>query len=110
MIRLTILYNLPHDVDEEEFLKWRLTDHQDKNVSVPGVIGTELSRVIEEWPQENPIQYRFITHMDWEDYASFQKGFYDPSVQADLKESLLKIANPIFLISELLIEQKKENE
>jgi hypothetical protein len=109
MIRLTILYNLPPDTDEKEFLKWRLSDHQDTNMSVPGVIGTDLSRVIEEWPHEKPVRYRFLTNMDWANYSSFQKGFFDPSVQADLKESLLMIADPIFLISEVLIEQNKEN-
>jgi hypothetical protein len=108
MIRLTILYNLPPNSDEKEFLKWRLSDHQDKNMSVPGVIATDLSHVIEEWPHEIPVHYRFITNMDWADYSSFKKGFFDPAVQADLKESLLKIADPIFLISEVLIDQEKE--
>jgi hypothetical protein len=109
MIRLTILYNLPPGSSEEEFLSWRLSDHQEANMSVPGVISTDFSRVIEEFPQEKPVHYRFQTNMDWPDFPSFKKGFYDPKVQADLKNSLLKIADPLFLISEVLIEQKKEN-
>jgi hypothetical protein len=37
MIRLTVLYNLPDGADEEQFLSWRLTDHQQTNESMPGI-------------------------------------------------------------------------
>ena len=42
MIKLTVLYNLPPDADEEEFLKWRTGPHQQSNVQMPGLIKTDF--------------------------------------------------------------------
>jgi hypothetical protein len=106
MIRLIVLYNLPPDADEEAFLNWRLTEHQAANASMPGVVHTDFSRIYDAWTAENPdVQspYRFMTIADWPDRASFEAVFYDPEFQVRLKESLKKIADPIFLISEVLI-------
>src|SRR5262245_47339130 len=107
MIRLIVLYNLPPDSDEDEFLRWRLTDHQNANASMPGVLRTDFARVDEAWAQKlgphtvSP-PYRFMTTADWPDRESFEKAFYDPAMQADLQENLKKIANPVFLIAEIL--------
>jgi hypothetical protein len=109
MIRLTVLYNLPPNSDEEEFLKWRLTDHQEANASLSGTIGTDFSRFLEQWPSSTPSPYRFMTNIDWPDMSSFRQSFLDPQVQKNLKQDLDKMADPIFLISEVLIDQKKEN-
>ena len=107
MIRLTVLYNLSPDTDEEEFLKWRLTEHQDANLAIEGVVRTDFSRIDEVWPEGAKPPYRFVTTLDWPDMESFKKGFYDPEVQAGLEKNLKILSNPVFLISEILISQKK---
>ena len=107
MIRLTVLYNLSPDTDEEEFLKWRLTEHQDANLAIEGVVRADFSRIDQAWPEGTNPPYRFVTTVDWPDMESFKKGFYDPEVQAGLEENLKMLSNPVFLISEILISQKK---
>jgi hypothetical protein len=109
MIRLTVMYNLPPDTNEQDFLKWRLNDHQKANDSLSGTIATDFSRFLEQWPSESPPPYRFITNIDWPDMESFEKGFLDHQIQANLKEDMKRMADPIFLISEVLIDRKKEN-
>jgi len=108
MIRLTVLYNLSPDTDEEEFLKWRLTEHQDANLAIPGVMRTDFSRIDLAWPEGTQPPYRFMTTLDWSDMQSFKKGFYDPEAQAGLKQNLKMLSNPIFLISEVLIDRGRE--
>ena len=107
MVRLTVLYNLSPDTDEEGFLKWRLTEHQDANLAIEGVVRTDFSRIDKAWPEGTNPPYRFMTTLDWPDMESFKKGFYDPEVQASLGENLKMLSNPVFLISEILISQKK---
>ncbi|TET29397.1 MAG: hypothetical protein E3J69_13390 [Anaerolineales bacterium] len=109
MIRLTVLYNLSPDTNEEEFLKWRLGKHQESNLGIEGVLRTDFALIDGAWPEGTDAPYRFITTMDWPDTASFKKGFYDPQVQSDLDKNLKKLSNPVFLISEILIDQKKES-
>jgi heme-degrading monooxygenase HmoA len=104
MIRLIVMYNLPPGSDEDEFLQWRLTDHQDSNAAMPGVIRTDFARVDEMWPNGAKPPYRFMTIVEWADEESFKAGFYDPQVQANLQANLDKIADPLFLISEVLTE------
>jgi hypothetical protein len=111
MIRLIVLYNLPPGSDEDEFLRWRLTDHQEENASMPGILRTDFARVDEAWaqkpgPQTGPAPYRFMTTVDWPDKESFEKSFYDPAYQVELQENLKKLANPVFLIAEILAEAK----
>ena len=108
MIRLTVLYNLQPDVDEAEFLKWRLTDHQEENIAMPGVIRTDFARVDRGWPEGVEPLYRFMTTADWPDMASFENAFYDPAFQAGLRENLKMLDEPVFLISEILIHETKE--
>ena len=108
MIRLTVLYNLPSGRDEEEFLRWRLGPHQASNASMEGVIRTDFGLVNERWPGAEKPPYRFMTTADWPDRESFEAGFYNEQVQVDLKENLKKIADPLFLISEVLAETKNE--
>ena len=106
MIRLTVLYNLPEGTDEAEFLRWRLGEHQQSNASMEGVIRTNFARVDERWTPDNwqaAPPHRFMTISEWEDRASFEKSFYDPKTQAKLLEDIKKIADPVFLISEILI-------
>ncbi|MFQ3566967.1 MAG: hypothetical protein SNJ59_08190 [Aggregatilineales bacterium] len=105
MIRLTVLYNLPPGVDETDFLRWRLGEHQQYNSSMEGVVRTDFARIDARWTPDDPqtsAPYRFMTIVDWPDQASFERGFLDPQVQAQLADDLKRIDSPLFLISEVL--------
>jgi hypothetical protein len=108
MIRLTVLYNLPHNQDEDEFLKWRLGEHQSENMSMQGVVASEFHRILSDAAGAAPA-YSFLTTVDWPDRESFENGFYNPQVQAGLKENLEKISDPVFLVSECLIRESSGN-
>jgi hypothetical protein len=109
MIRLTVLYNLPPDQDEDEFLQWRLGEHQSANMSIDGVVASEFHKVLSDATGAAPA-YRFLTTLDWPDRESFEKGFYDPQVQAELEENLQKISDPLFIVSECLVDESNESE
>lgn len=109
MIRLTVLYNLSDGTNEEEFLQWRLTEHQSSNLAISGVIRTDFSRVNTAWPEGTEPLYRFITNLDWPDWQSFQKGFHAPDVQESLQKNLKKLSNPVYLISEIMVDEKKHD-
>ncbi|NOZ71242.1 MAG: hypothetical protein GXP38_04905 [Chloroflexi bacterium] len=102
MIRLTLLYNLKPYVDEEEFLRWRMAEHQRFILSFPGIIGTDFGHVQGSWPDGVQARYRFMATFDWADRDSFEKGFYDVRFQANLQDKLTVLSDPIFLISEIL--------
>jgi hypothetical protein len=108
MIRLTVLYNLAKDVDEDEFLKWRLTEHQTSNAAIEGVIHTDFARIDTAWPRDTKPAYRYMTTLDWPDRQSFLKGFYASEVQESMKKNRGMLADPIYLISEILVEEKKD--
>jgi hypothetical protein len=110
MIRLTILYNLASDDDEEEFLKWRLGEYKQTNLEIEGVVRTDFARIDRAWPDGADTPYRFMTTMDWPDAESFERGFFDPQVQADLDEDMKRLRDSVFLISEILDDQSKETE
>lgn len=105
MIRLTVLYNLQPGVDESEFLKWRLTDHQKENMSVEGVLRSDFARIEAAYPEGTTPPYRFMTTADWPDMASFRASFYDPDYQKSLQENLKMLKDPVFLISEILVQE-----
>jgi len=102
MIRLTVLYNLAPGADEDEFLRWRLSDHQAANAATPGILRTDFARIESAWPEGTPSPYRFMTIVEWPDRESFEKAFYDPAMQASMTNNLSKLANPVFMISEIL--------
>jgi hypothetical protein len=104
VIRLTVLYNLPPGQDEEEFVEWRLGEHQSANMSIEGVVASQFHRILEDGEPA----YRFMTTVDWPDRESFERGFYNPQVQADLEVNLKKISDPLFLVSESLVEEQKD--
>lgn len=109
MIRLTVMYNLRPDLDEAEFLKWRMTEHQESNMSTPGVIRSTFSRVEEGYPRDVKPPYRFMTTADWPDMETFHAAFYDPEYQEGLKEALkISGGDYVFLISEILLEASNE--
>jgi hypothetical protein len=106
LIRLTVLYNLPPGQDEEEFLEWRLGEHQSANMAIEGVTASQFHRMLEDGDAEPA--YRFMTTVDWPDRESFERGFYNPQVQTDLKENLKKISDPLFLVSECIVEERRD--
>ena len=108
MIRMTVLYNLQPYVDEAEFLEWRLTVHQQNNMSVPGVIQSDFARISQVWPNGEKPPYRFMTTAVWPDKESFEAAFYDPAYQESLQENLKMLKEPLFLISEILTHETKE--
>jgi len=102
MVRLTVLYNLAADQDEETYLKWRLGAHQQENESQPGVLYTDFALVQGAWPDGASVPYRYMTIADWPDMESFRDAFYDPGMQADMFKNLALLADPIFLVSEIV--------
>jgi hypothetical protein len=108
MIRLTVVYNLPPGQDEDEFLEWRLGEHQSANMSIGGVVASQFHKVLSDAGGSAPA-YRFMTTVDWPDWESFEKGFYDPRVQEELEENVQKICDPLFLVSECLVDESNES-
>ncbi len=104
MIKLTVIYNLPPDADHEEFLRWRTTEHQASNMSVPGVIKSDFYVIKEGWPDKET-KYRYMTEAYFPDMETFRASFFDSDYQVKLKESLNKVAEPLFFISEEVISQ-----
>jgi heme-degrading monooxygenase HmoA len=110
MIRLTVFYNLAEGQDEEEFLKWRLTEHQESNASIPGVVRTDFARIDETWPPGTEPTHRFMTISEWPDRESFEAGFYDEEVQTNLVEDVKRIKDAKFFISEIIISEEPGQE
>jgi hypothetical protein len=104
MVKLTVMYTLPPGADHEEFLKWRTTVHQEENMRIPGVIKSDFYVVREAWRSPR-CPYRYMTEAYWPDMAAFEQAFYDPDYQRKLAESLTRISEPIFLISEELLSE-----
>ena len=107
MIRLTVLYNLPEGADEEEFLNWRLTNHQQTNESMPGVVRTDFARITDCWPNGSMPDYRFQTTVEWPDRETFDASFYDEDVQAKLSENLKRVGKYSFFVSNVLIDSSR---
>lgn len=101
MIRLTVSYNLPKGSDVDEFLAWRLGEHQQANESMPGVIRTDFGRIIDSWPS-TVSSFTFQTICEWPDRVSFEHSFYEEAVQLKLKKDLLKLDDYEFTITEVL--------
>jgi hypothetical protein len=106
MIKVTVLYNLPAGTDEEEFLRWRTTTHQQSNISQPGVLKTDFYKIVGQ-PMIGPSQpatstapYRFMTEAYWPDRDSFESAWNDPEQQAELVPAVAKITDALFLVSE----------
>ena len=104
MVKLTVLYNLPPDADHETFIRWRTTEHQQANMSIPGIIKSDFYVIQEVWQGDTP-PYRYMTEAYFPDMETFRSAFYDPDYQVELAVSLQRIANPLFLISEEVISE-----
>ncbi len=117
MVKLTVMYTLPEGADHEAFLKWRTTEHQEENMGIPGVIKSDFYAVTNiyshqeenfggsEKLKEEDRYYRYITEAYWPDMESFKAAFFDTGYQKSLMESLKKITNPIFLVSEEVLSE-----
>lgn len=99
LIKLTVMYNLPPGADHEAFMRWRTTDHQAANMAIPGLIKSDFYVIKEGWPDQSP-PYRYLTEATFPDMETFRRAFFESGFQARLKESLQRIADPVFLISE----------
>jgi hypothetical protein len=102
MVRLTVLYTLAADQDEQAFLAWRLGEHQSENASQPGVLRTDFGVAVGAWPDGSPIPYRFMTTADWPDMESFRAAFYSEEQQAALRANAHIMGNALFLVTEIL--------
>jgi hypothetical protein len=108
VIKVTVLYNLPPDADEREFVRWRTTEHHAANIARPGVIRADFYRVLgtpmvgPTRPASDEPPYRFITESWWATYDSFVASWNDPEEQARLVPAVAKISDALFLISEEL--------
>jgi hypothetical protein len=107
VIRLTVLYNLPPGQDEDAFLEWRLGEHQEANMALEGVVASEFHRVLKQ-ERGGGGGYRFMTTVDWPDRESFERGFYDPGVQAKLEKDLERVSDPVMFVSECLVRERSE--
>lgn len=105
MVKLTVIYNLPPGADHEAFLRWRTTEHQAENMSMPGVIKSDFYAIQQAWPGEGPPPYRYMTEAYFPDMETLRATFFDPDYQQALAESLKRIADPIFLISEEVLSE-----
>jgi hypothetical protein len=104
VVKLTVIYTLPQGASHEEFLRWRTGEHQRDNMAMPGVIKSDFCVVQRGWPQAETC-YRYMTEAYFPDMATFEKAFYDPEYQAALAESLKRVAEPLFLISEEVLSE-----
>ncbi len=107
MIKLTVLYNLPIGEDHEDYIRWRTTTHQKENMEMPGLIKSDFYIIEQAWKSE-AAPYRYITEAYFVDQENFEKSFFDPSYQENLKGWLKKIADPIFLISREVISEENK--
>ncbi|MDQ7037310.1 MAG: hypothetical protein Q9P01_21450 [Anaerolineae bacterium] len=104
MIRLTVMYNLPDGITEEEFLEWRLGEHQENNASMPGVIRTDFARIYEGYPRDVAPKHDFMTIAEFPDKETFDKAFWGDGDMDGLEESLKRIKDYVFYITEILVE------
>jgi hypothetical protein len=51
-----------------------------------------------------------MTTADWPDMESFRAAFYEPQALAALEKNLEMLSEPIFLVSEILVNQTVEAE
>jgi hypothetical protein len=106
MFKLTVLYNLPPEMDPDEFFRWRTTTHQEENAGMPGVVKTDFYVAVDE-PDGTPPRYRYITEAWWETREALEASFYAPDVQAQLAKDGETYTDRIFIVSEEIISTDK---
>ncbi len=98
MVKLTVLYNLHEGADNEAFIKWRVTEGQAENAAMPGVLKTDFY-VAKETVLGVP-KYRYITEAYFATMKDLEASFFQPDVQAKLKEDMKNLGEATILISE----------
>jgi hypothetical protein len=81
---------------------WTGLPKDDNSAPAAAPMGAETGEIGRRPP------YRFMTTLEWPDRPSFERGFYDPAVQSELRQNLALLNDPIFLIGEVLIAQDNE--
>jgi uncharacterized protein (TIGR02118 family) len=107
MIKLTVVYNLPPGADHQDFIRWRTTTHQKSNMSIPGVVKSDFYVIKSAWKRDEA-PYRYMTEAYFPDMETFERAFFDPEYQVELAKSLERIADPLFLISEEVLSESRE--
>ena len=86
MFKVTVLYNLSADTDQEEFEAWRLGTHQAENAAQPGVVRTDFSIA---FPHRDgtPPRFRYMTELWFETREDLERSFYSEETQEELRNS-----------------------
>jgi len=95
--KLTVLYNLPESVGEQEFINWRRSEHEKENSSMPGVIKSDF--FIAEAGLDGPPRYRFITEIYWDNIEKIKEVFFSQEEQEKLAKDPWGVTDRLFLIS-----------
>jgi len=99
VFKLTVLYNLPEDMDQDEFIAWRTGKHQTENAAMPYVLKTDFYKA--QATQLGEPKYRFITEAYFETLEELNASFFSEEAQAKLQKD--KVSDDmVFLISEQL--------
>ncbi len=108
MIKVTVLYNLPPDTDEEAFLAWRMGPHNAQNNADPNVVKSDFYRILgtpavgADRPASSSGPWRFVTEAYYESMEAFEASWNTPEEQERLTTAFTRIADPVVLISEEL--------
>jgi hypothetical protein len=105
MVKLTVLYNLHEGADNEAFIKWRVSEGQAENFALPGVLKTDFY-VAKETVLGVP-KYRYITEAYFATMADLETSFFQPDIQAKLKEDMRTLGEAVILISEELVSSER---
>jgi hypothetical protein len=105
MVKLTVLYNLHEGADNEAFIKWRVTEGQAENFAMPEVVKTDFY-VAKETVLGVP-KYRYITEAYFATMKDLENSFFQPDVQAKLKEDMKNLGEAVILISEELVSSER---
>lgn len=114
MVKVTVLYNLPDGVDEDEFLAWRMGDHNSANVKTPGVLKGDFYRIVgtamvgPDRPATDRGPWRFVTEAYYASIESFEASWNAPEEQARLIPAFARIADAVVLVSEELQSHQAE--
>lgn len=79
MVKLTVMYNLAPEADADEFLRWRLEEHQQNNARRKGVLRTDF--YVAERTILGPPKFQFITEAYYQNMEALEKDFLTDEAQ-----------------------------
>lgn len=79
MFKVTVMYNLSAGADHEEFMLWRMTEHQAHNAAGEGVVRTDFY-VADNTPLGAP-KFRYITEVYYRTRDDLERDFLSPESQ-----------------------------